>query len=136
MSTVRLAPLAAALLLTAVAASAEPCYEDLSASETVERIQADVGEEPLILDVRTPEEFHGRGGHIDGAVLLPVQELSLRVGELAHLKDREIILVCRSGSRSAWAASYLCGQGFTRVKNLSGGMGGWLRAGQPVKSSR
>ena len=83
---------------------------------------------PLVLDVREPSEY--AAGHITGSVFIPLHQLSGRMSELP--KDREIICVCASGSRSSSAARHLISNGYN-VLNLSGGMGRWQRAGLPVK---
>ena len=54
----------------------------------------------VVLDVRTEEEFHGPLGHIKGAILIPIDELSARVNELNEVKNKDIYVVCRSGNRS------------------------------------
>ena len=74
----------------------------------------------LLLDVRTPMEH--RGDAIEGSVLIPLQELSFRADELP--RDREIVVYCRVGSRSAYAAAYLARLGFS-VRNLAGGIMAW-----------
>jgi rhodanese-related sulfurtransferase len=93
-------------------------------------LQAKLNEKPkpLVLDVREPSEYSA--GHIAGSTLIPGHQLSSRISELP--KDREIVCVCASGSRSSSAARQLTGAGFT-VLNLSGGMGQWQRAKLPVK---
>ncbi len=83
---------------------------------------------PFLLDVRQPEEY--QAGHIEGARLIPLGELSPRLKELPP--DAEILCVCRSGSRSARAAQLLSSRGY-RALNLSGGMLAWTGAGFPVK---
>ena len=75
----------------------------------------------LLLDVRTPGEF--ASGHIDGAVNIPVQELAGRLGELDD-KQRDIVVYCRSGSRSAQAKRLLAAEGYASVHDL-GGIGRW-----------
>ncbi len=93
-------------------------------------VQAKLREQPrpFVLDVRQPEEY--RAGHIPGAALIPLGELRRRAGELP--KDREIICVCASGSRSSSATRELGAAGF-RATNMSGGMHAWGRSGLPVK---
>ena len=86
----------------------------------------------LILDVREPAEFTGPLGHIAGARLLPLGELAARSGELP--RDRPIVTVCRSGSRSAQAATLLQRAGFERVANLAGGMLRWRAQRFPVET--
>lgn len=74
----------------------------------------------LLLDVRTPEEFEGR--HLEGAVNIPVQELATRVPELGA-RERPIVVYCRSGARSASAASLMKSAGY-EVLDI-GGIGNW-----------
>jgi sulfur dioxygenase len=81
------------------------------------------GEGLQIVDVREADEFAGALGHIAGARLLPLGELERRAGELS--KDRPVVTVCRSGARSAQAASILRKLGFEKVANLAGGMLRW-----------
>jgi rhodanese-related sulfurtransferase len=83
---------------------------------------------PFLLDVRQPEEY--TSGHIAGATLIPLGELSRRLKELP--RDREILCVCHSGNRSGTAARWLISAGY-RAVNLSGGMIQWSRSGLPVK---
>ena len=82
----------------------------------------------MVLDVRTPEEY--AAGHIQGAKLIPVQELSEHLAELP--KDRQIYVYCHSGRRSAKAAAMLAKHGFSRVENMVGGIEAWKAAGYPV----
>lgn len=80
-----------------------------------------------VIDVRSPEEF--RGGHIKGARLLPVSEIVSRVGEIAMLKDKPVLVYCHAGSRSLAASQILRKNGFTKVSNLQGGITAWNNAG-------
>jgi sulfur dioxygenase len=84
-----------------------------------------------ILDVREPGEFEGPLGHIPGAVLIPLGELSGRAGELA--RDRPVVAVCRAGSRSAQATVILQQAGLSDIANLSGGMLRWRAEGLAVE---
>lgn len=88
---------------------------------------------PLLIDVREPEEFVGELGHVEGALLVPLDALSHRLPKLAGYVDREVVLVCRAGARSATAAAMLESAGFRRVRNLRGGMLAWAHAGQGVQ---
>ena len=74
-----------------------------------------------LVDVRSPEEY--ARGHLPGAVNIPVQELDRRMAEVGP-RDGEVILYCRSGSRSARATEMLRRQGFGKVHNL-GPMTAW-----------
>ncbi len=74
-----------------------------------------------LLDVRSPEEFGG--GHIDGAINIPVQELAGRTDELGD-KSAQVVVYCQSGGRSAMAKRLLESQGFASVHDL-GGIAQW-----------
>jgi len=88
---------------------------------------------PLVLDVREPEEFVADLGHIEGALLVPMDALRRRLPKLAGYIDQEVVVVCRAGARSATATVILRQAGFARVRNLAGGMLAWSRAGLPVQ---
>ena len=85
----------------------------------------------LILDVRTPEEYTGELGHIDHALLIPVQELEARINELEPYKGKTILAVCRTGRRSGTATDLLTKKGF-KAKNVTGGMMKWNEEKLPV----
>ena len=95
---------------------------NISAADLKAKI--DAGENVLVLDVRTPEEFDGPLGHIEGAVLIPVDQLAGRVGELAESKDKEVVVVCRSGNRSRAGTQIMMENNFKAV-NMAGGMIAW-----------
>ena len=95
----------------------------LSAQEAEPRLK-----EFVVLDVRQPSEF--QVGHIASAKLIPLDKLKQHLNELP--KDKSILCVCQSGSRSGVAARQLRAAGYTTI-NLRGGMGAWQRAGLPVK---
>ncbi|WP_438431257.1 rhodanese-like domain-containing protein [Gorillibacterium sp. sgz500922] len=84
-------------------------------------VQRRLEQEPLFLvDVREPDEWEE--GHIEGATHIPLGELAQRLGELP--RDRELIMVCRSGSRSGLACEYMESLGYD-VVNMTGGMTAW-----------
>jgi len=87
--------------------------------------------EVSLVDVREPQEFRGELGHVPGAKLVPLAALV----EAAAMwdPDREIVLVCRSGARSAHAATELAKRGFRNIYNLRGGMLAWRSAGLPIE---
>jgi len=91
----------------------------------------DAKPKPFLLDVREPNEYST--GHIAGATLIPLGQLTHRINELP--RDREIICVCHSGNRSSSATRHLLSQGFT-VINLRGGMIGWSHHGLPIKQGK
>jgi rhodanese-related sulfurtransferase len=86
-----------------------------------------------VVDVRAEHEFHGPLGRIAGALLAPLPELDARAATLP--KGRPLLVVCRSGARSARACAQLAAMGLGPALNLTGGMIAWNRAGLPVERS-
>ena len=82
-----------------------------------------------MLDVREPYEWDLVSLERDGAVLVPLGELTDRLAELP--KDRDIVVYCRSGIRSARAAGIVVDAGFRRVSNLAGGILTWVNEVDP-----
>jgi rhodanese-related sulfurtransferase len=80
----------------------------------------------FLLDVRTNDEWVN-DGHIPDTTLIPLDELSNRLGELS--KDQEIVVVCRSGNRSQQGRDILRQAGFTNVTSMKGGIKEWKAAG-------
>ena len=105
--------------------------DHLAAREVATKLRGD--SPPLLLDVREPEEFVGELGHIEGALLVPLDALERRLPKLAGYVDRDVVVVCRAGARSASAGAILRRAGFQRVINLQGGMLAWAEAGLPVQ---
>ncbi len=89
------------------------------------------GATPFILDVRTQAEWDA-DGHIEGAVLIPVNELPARLSELPADKAAPIVVLCKSGHRGAMVLMYLNTLGYTNVRNLAGGLNAWITAELPV----
>ena len=95
--------------------------ENITPEELKQRL--DSGEQLNIVDVREPHE------HADfniGGTLVPLGQIqAMQTDELDDLKDKEVIVYCRSGNRSGQAAMILETMGFQNVKNLVGGMLSW-----------
>ncbi len=96
--------------------------EDITVQELKSRI--DKGEKLTIIDVRQQFEFDE---YNIGAQLVPLDTLPEAMLEMSSLKNKEIIVHCKSGGRSATAKAYLTQNGFTKVRNLLGGMLEWKR---------
>lgn len=94
-------------------------YREITAAELLSRVEE--GKDLLLVDVR--EDYEYNDGHIPGAILLPLGEL-MENSELLD-RDKEIILICRSGRRSGLAAQFLGEEGFRNVYNMVGGMLEW-----------
>ena len=112
-------PLRASMLLVALALGG--CLFAFSGDTSGRDAKRMVEQGALLLDVRTPAEY--AGGHLRGAVNIPVQELAARLAEVG-VKDRPIVVYCRSGHRSSNATDMLRGAGFTQVHDL-GAMSRW-----------
>lgn len=97
---------------------------------SVEQASQKREEGAFVLDVREPEEWEA--GHIDNATLIPLGELQSRLAEIP--KDREVVVVCRSGNRSATARDLLLDAGFSSVASMAGGMNDWQSQGLPVST--
>ena len=88
-------------------------------------------EDALVLDVRDLGEYGS--GHILGAKNLPLARVESGAGDVAKKKDAALIVYCDTGDRSAKAAAALRKLGYSKVVNLSGGLGAWKQAGLPVE---
>lgn len=88
-------------------------------------------QDAVVLDVRSMSEF--KDGHIVNAINIPLNSLSTNLKQLEKHRDKPIVAVCRSGSRSGAACRALQKQGFEHAKNLRGGMMAWESANLPVK---
>jgi phage shock protein E len=100
------------------AAAAPAGYKDFD----VKLAKKLIADGALVLDVRTPGEF--ASGHVNGATLLPIQELDRRMAEVEKLtggdKTKPIVVYCASGVRSGKAKQMLMQQGYTKVQNAGG----------------
>jgi adenylyltransferase/sulfurtransferase len=109
-----------------VAPAAQEVAVSTASSETETDVKElkrkiDAKEDFFLLDVREPNEF--KIGRIPGSTLIPLGEVPQRFHEIP--RDKEIVVHCKMGARSARAASFLRQQGFTNVKNLKGGILDW-----------
>lgn len=105
-------------------ASAEPSMEAVSAPAAYQKILAGDAKEMMeedgviVLDVRTKEEFDS--GHIEGALLLPLDTIAERADELLPEKSVKLLVYCRSGNRSRSASEQLIEMGYTQVFDFGG----------------
>lgn len=95
---------------------------DITAQELKERI--DKGEKLNIIDVREEWEFDEVN---IGAQLIPLGSLVDELEKISHLKDQELIVHCRTGSRSEQAKKFLQANGFQLVRNLQGGIEAYMK---------
>lgn len=101
-------------------------FRDIRATEAKGLLAAN--KNVYLLDVRTPGEFSQ--GRIPGAVLIPVNEVERRIGEIP--RNRPVVVYCAVGSRSGFVAGFLSQKGYREVYNVTDGIVGWYRNGFPV----
>ena len=95
-------------------------YEDITTAEVKQKLDAEV--DMFVLDVRQPEEY--AQGYVPTAYLIPLGEIDQRLDEIP--RDRTVIVVCRSGGRSAMASEQLDDHGFDNIHNMLGGTLDWV----------
>ncbi len=97
----------------------------ISQSELSDMIEG--GDDFLLVDVRTEGEY--TMGHLPGAIVIPYDEFDTRYQEILEFKDRSVVLYCHVGGMGDYAGRVLLKNGFTNVKNLDGGINGWIKSG-------
>jgi rhodanese-related sulfurtransferase len=97
--------------------------DQITANELKEWLNDEGRPDPLLLDVREPDEFAAY--RIEGAKLIPMRTIPARLHELDRRAD--VVMICRSGARSHHAGMFLKQNGFERVYNLAGGVMAWSR---------
>jgi len=118
-------------LVAAASLVAGPAVEQVSQEALMARLSSGATV-PFVLDVRTPEEF--ASGHVPDAVNIPHDQLAARLAEVP--RDKDVVLYCRSGRRTALAAEVLAGNDYTRLQHLEGDMAAWVDKGRPVEKPR
>lgn len=92
-----------------------------------ESVTVDALPDGTLLDVR--EDYEWEAGHAEGALHIPMDQLPARIHELDP--DEDLLVVCRTGGRSARVTGWLVDQGYSAV-NVVGGMDAWLESGRPL----
>jgi rhodanese-related sulfurtransferase len=87
-------------------------------------------EDVLVLDVREPSET--AAGKIAKAIQIPVGAVKTRISELDKLKDKTLLVYCKTGARAGAACKELSQHGFDKVYNLNGGLQAWQEAHLPI----
>lgn len=118
--------------VSALALAALFGFQQLQAAEGVDVKQAQSMNKQgaLLLDVREPDEYSAI--HAPNAKLIPLGQLNSRLQEIASYKDKPIVVMCRSGRRSAQAVSLLRDAGYSQVSNVKGGILSWESEGLEV----
>ncbi len=101
---------------------------DISPQQVVQLMSHENGS--IIVDVREDKEFSSE--HIKDSIHIPMGALASRISELDKYKNKNVILGCRSGSRSGRACSILKKHGFEKVHNLRGGVLAWENENLPL----
>lgn len=126
--------IALALVVVGVLAFSQPAAPAkpaaLPAEITVQQAAQKQKEGAFILDVREPSEWVEF--HVPGATLIPLGQLPSRLSEVP--KDKEVVVICRSGNRSADGRDILLGAGFSSVTSVAGGINDWKAKGLPTVS--
>jgi phage shock protein E len=119
-----------AALALAACGPARPQVKTVTPLEVHTRLPDAYDEGLILLDVRTLEEWTFNG-HIDGATLIPLEQLPANAASELPDKDAEIIVYCNTGNKSAQAAEYLVENGYTNVSDM-GGLQKWVTLGYPL----
>jgi rhodanese-related sulfurtransferase len=104
--------------------------QPLAAEISVQQAKQRFDDGTYLVDVRTPEEWNEM--HVEGAVLIPLDELPNRLTEVP--KGQPVMVICRSGNRSATGRDILKNAGFQQVTSVAGGIRQWSAAGYPTVS--
>jgi rhodanese-related sulfurtransferase len=96
---------------------------EISPTEAVALLAPGGPHPALLLDCRTAEEH--ATARIDGAVLIPMQEIAARIGELDAWREKTIVVHCHHGVRSLRVTQWLRERGFTRATSMRGGIDAW-----------
>jgi len=115
--------------IISLTACAEPTKK-VSQQELLSLMAQENGQEFVVLDVRTAEEFDE--GHIAGAINVSHDEIADNMTKLTSYKDKLVIVHCRSGRRAASAEDDLLESGFTKLRHLEGDMNSWQSAKLPL----
>ncbi len=99
----------------------DPLYADIR--------RRDPDRPAVLLDVRERDEF--TAVRVEGSLLIPMSQLGGRLDEVP--RDRPVMVICASGSRSMNVVNHLLASGWTDVGNVAGGIETWMRMGLPVR---
>jgi rhodanese-related sulfurtransferase len=109
----------------------------ITVDELFKRVNSD--QPPLMIDIRSAEEFNGTGmskyGHIPNARSIDILELDSNLEDLEPFKGKEIVTMCQGGGLSLAAVEILIDAGFKDVKSLKGGTDLWHKKGYPTTGS-
>lgn len=119
---------------TQIAEASSGNFKSPKAAVSVDEALVLSKEGALIIDVREPDELAELAYDVKEIKNIPLGELETRIGEVP--KDKQVIVVCRSGGRSSNAYELLKSKGFENIANMEGGMNAWHDKGFPVKTNQ
>jgi len=108
-------------------------WSEISVDDLFDRVNSNLP--PLLIDVRSAEEFNGGYGHIPNAKSIQIMELKSNLEDLDSFKEKEIVTMCPGGGLSLAAVDILTKAGFKDVKSLKGGTDLWHKKGYPTTTS-
>jgi len=108
-------------------------WSEITVDNLLDRVNSD--QPPLLIDIRSPEEFTGGYGHIQDARSIQLLELESNLEDLQSFKEKEIVTMCPGGGLSLVAVEILEKAGFKDVKSLKGGTDLWNKKGYPTTTS-
>ena len=108
-------------------------WSEITVDELFNRVNSSLP--PLIIDIRSVQEFKGGHGHIPNAKSIPIMELKSNLEDLQSFKEKEIVTICPGGGMSLVAVEILTDAGFTDVKSLKGGQDLWREKGYPTSTA-
>ncbi|MHA2032772.1 MAG: rhodanese-like domain-containing protein [Candidatus Hodarchaeales archaeon] len=109
------------------------CWTEITVDELFDRFNSD--NPPLILDIRSAQEFNDADGHIPNSKSIPIVNLKSNFEELQPFKEKEIVTICPGGGMSMIAVDILEKAGFTDAKSLHGGLDLWKEKGYPITTT-
>jgi rhodanese-related sulfurtransferase len=118
------------VMLVALCAATAGLADTFPAAVDVKQAATLRSQGAFLLDVREPDEF--AEVHAVDATLIPLGQLQAHLGEIVQYKNKPVVVICRSGRRSAKGVEILRDAGFTQVANVEGGTSAWISAGLPV----
>ena len=118
-----------ALIVYLLVATSSGAGGGLASNVSVDEAYSMVQDGAFVLDVREVSEWNEF--HAPGTTLIPLDELASRLDELP--RDRQIVVVCRSGNRSQQGRDILLAAGFTQVTSMTGGLNAWRLSGYPIE---
>ena len=116
-----------------VAGKENPEWTEITVDELFDRFNSD--QPPLLIDVRSVEDYNGGYGHIPNSVSIPMLELESNIERISSYKDKEVVTMCPGGGLSLVAIDILTEAGFKDVKSLKGGTDAWHKKGYPTITS-